>query len=187
MKKFKSFIMTSGALLALSFPVYAKSKAGVTMPDSRTYAGKTLTLNGLGVREATMFKVDVYVAGLYLEKATKSASSIINSDGPKVLSMKFVRDVEKGKMKDAFMDGFKKSAKDFGKLGNRVAKLGGWMADMKKGQTLEFSDDGSAITVMVNGAKKGSVDGKDFRVAFWKIFLGPNPPNAGLKSGLLGK
>jgi hypothetical protein len=32
-----------------------------------TVAGKTLTLNGMGLREATILNIDVYVAGLYVE------------------------------------------------------------------------------------------------------------------------
>ena len=45
----------------------AATKAGVTMPDSVTVETKTLSLNGLGLREATIFDVDGYVAGLYVE------------------------------------------------------------------------------------------------------------------------
>jgi len=38
--------------------------AGVKMPDTVTVEGKTLKLNGMGLRKKVMFKV--YVAGLYL-------------------------------------------------------------------------------------------------------------------------
>ena len=51
--------------LALGSAAPAAELAGVTMPDTDTVEGKTLKLNGLGLRKKMVFKV--YVAGLYLE------------------------------------------------------------------------------------------------------------------------
>jgi len=42
--------------------------AGVTFPDQISVDSRTLLLNGMGLREATILKVDVYVAALYLER-----------------------------------------------------------------------------------------------------------------------
>ncbi len=52
--------------LALSAVLSAGEVAGVKMSDTVTVEGKTLKLNGMGLRTKVMFKV--YVAGLYLEK-----------------------------------------------------------------------------------------------------------------------
>ena len=61
-------------LMAVSQPLLARECQGVNLPDQLQVSGKTLQLNGLGLREATIFKVRVYVAGLYLEQ--KSTDSL---------------------------------------------------------------------------------------------------------------
>jgi hypothetical protein len=38
----------------------------------------------------------------------------------------------------------------------------------------------------VNSTVKGLITGDDFATAFRSMWLGTHPPNAGLKSGLLG-
>jgi hypothetical protein len=47
--------------------------AGVALPDSITVESKTLVLNGMGIRKATIFRAKAYVAGLYLENKSRSA------------------------------------------------------------------------------------------------------------------
>jgi len=58
---------------------------------------------------------------------------------------------------------------------------------MKTGQRLTFTHKpGAGIQVNVNGTVKGTIKGDDFARAFLSIWLGANPPNPGIKSGLLG-
>ena len=73
-----------------SVPVIAAECVGVTHPGKTVAGGAELTLNGLGLREATVFNVDVYVAALYLEKRLSSGQEILDSSGPKKLVLKFV-------------------------------------------------------------------------------------------------
>lgn len=56
------------ALVFLTAAAYPMERDGVTFPDRIGVNGAALTLNGLGTREATIFKVNGYVAALYLEK-----------------------------------------------------------------------------------------------------------------------
>jgi hypothetical protein len=44
----------------------------------------------------------------------------------------------------------------------------------------------NSVELFVGGQKQGSVDGKDFSKPLLRIWLGKNPPNEGLKKGLLG-
>ena len=55
------------ALLALllALPASAGQLEGVRLPDQVSVSGRNLVLNGVGVREAAVFMVNVYVAGLY--------------------------------------------------------------------------------------------------------------------------
>ena len=50
----------------LAIQVRAGGRAGVTLPDQATVEGRTLILNGMGLRRATWLRVKVYVAGLDL-------------------------------------------------------------------------------------------------------------------------
>ncbi len=44
----------------------------------------------------------------------------------------------------------------------------------------------SAATTSPQGALRGAIGGRDFADAFFAIWFGDDPPNPGLKSGLLG-
>ena len=45
----------------------------------------------------------------------------------------------------------------------------------------------TGTTILVNGKTKGTIKGEAFARWLFAVWLGPNPPNAGLKQGLLGK
>jgi hypothetical protein len=174
-------------LLLAAAPALAAQRAGVTLPDTAEVAGKTLQLNGLGVREATMFNVKVYVAGLYVAEKSSDPDKLLGSDQPWRLVMKFTRDVEREKMTEAFDEGFEKNGVSSA-LKPRLAKLKGMMTDVKEGQTIVLTyEPGKGLSVSEGGAPKGTIEGADFARAVLQIWLGPNPPNEGLKTGLLGK
>ncbi|MGM0575182.1 MAG: chalcone isomerase family protein [Myxococcota bacterium] len=181
--------VTLGLVLALPGTSLAGKKGGVTMPDQVTVAGKKLTLNGMGIREATIFNVDVYVAGLYIEEKTSSASKILGDTGPKKLVLHFVRDVDRDDITDAFEESFEEAAgSKHGALKGKLQKLNGWMSAIDEGQGMDFTFlPGDGVEVRVKGSKKGTIEGADFARAFLAIWLGSSPPNKGLKKGLLGK
>ena len=67
--KFIRFGICALALVALlGSNASAAEISGVKLPDQVTVVGKSLKLNGAGLRQATILKVNVYAAGLYLEK-----------------------------------------------------------------------------------------------------------------------
>ena len=161
---------------------------GIAFPDQAQVDGSALTLNGLGLRQATMFKVNVYVAALYVAKASGDAGAILAANTPKELILHFVRDVSGADLNKAWEEGFANNAKEqVPALKERIETLKGWMTDVKTGQRLTFTHKpGSGIQVDVTGTVKGTIKGDDFAKAFLSIWLGANPPNAGIKSGLLG-
>src|SRR5215831_9198569 len=166
----------------------AKQCQGVNFPDQVQVDGTTLALNGLGLRLATMLKVKVYVAALYVAKTSNDANAILGASTPSELVLHFVRDVGASDMRKAWEEGFEKSAKDqMPALKDRIATLNGWMADMKTGQKMTFTfKPGTGVQVDVNGSAKGTIKGDDFAKAFLAIWLGPEPPNPEIKAGLLG-
>src|SRR5208283_3852356 len=92
-------------LVASMFNLHAATLAGVTLPDTAQVAGKTLVLNGLGLRTKVIVKV--YVAGLYLEQKSSDPNAIIKADAPKQIVMKFLHGASKSQMSDAFDESFK--------------------------------------------------------------------------------
>ena len=164
-----------------------KECAGVSFPDQAQVEGANLTLNGLGLRLATMLKVKVYVAALYVGKKSNDSGAILESSGPTKLVLQFVRDVGADDIRKGWDEGFEKNAKgQLPALKDRIATLNGFMTDMKSGQKLTFiRKPGIGIQVDIDGATKGTISGDDFAKAFLSIWLG-NPPNQEIKAGLLG-
>lgn len=181
--------LVTALVVALAGPASAGEKGGVKMPDSIEVAGKKLQLNGMGVREATWLDIDVYVAGLYVETVSSDAKELITSTQVKRLSLKFVRDVDKGDITDAWKNGFKKNATvKVDTLKASIDTLNGWMSGFKEGDTLVFTYVPEVgVSVDVKGKNMGTIKGDDFGRSLFAIWLGSSPPNGGLKKGLLGK
>ena len=160
---------------------------GVSFPEQMPVDGTTLTLNGLGLRQATMFKVNVYVAALYVTRKSTDAGVIL-ANAPAELILQFVRGVGASDIAKSWNEGFEKNAKaELPALKDRIAMLDGFMTDVKSGQQMVFSfKPGAGVQVIVNGAAKGTIKGDDFARALLSIWLGPEPPNPEIKAGLLG-
>jgi hypothetical protein len=167
---------------------HGKTCNGVNFPDQMQVESGNLTLNGLGLRQATFLKVNVYVAALYVAKASGDANALLGADTPSELILQFVRDVGADDLRKGWSEGFEKnSTKALPALKDRIAMLNGWMADVKSGDRLTFiHKPGAGIEVNVNGAVKGAIKGDDFAKAFLSIWLGADPPNPEIKAGLLG-
>lgn len=184
-------LLVAGSLALLVFPALAQSPvptvAGVTLPATADVGGKTLELNGVALRKKAIVKV--YVAGLYLPTKSSDASAILAADEPRRLLMHFVRDVDRGKMCDAWEESLKKNTPDAPEeLKTQFTELCGWMEDLKKGDELAFTyDPATGTAVEVKGQLKGTVPGKPFADALFKSWIGPKPgPGEGFKKDLLG-
>lgn len=184
----RSVFLTSVLLVWVLGPAYARECKGVDFPEHLQAGGGDLSLNGLGMRKATFLKVSVYVAALYAARPSNDARALVDPATPAELILHFVRNVGVDDLKNAWREGFEKTARDqTPALSARIATLQGWMSDMKTGQRLVFvREPGAGIQVSVNGAVKGTIPGDDFSRALMSIWLGAEPPNAELKSGLLG-
>ena len=133
---------------------------GITLPAKMKGSTGELTLNGGGVRKKSFFKV--YVLGLYLEQKSKDAAAILKSNEEYIVQLKITSSVvNSGNMSEAIQEGFEKSLK-----GN-VAPL--------KSKIDAFN--GKLIT---------TIEGEDFKKALLGIWLGSDPVDAALKTGLLG-
>jgi hypothetical protein len=167
---------------------HGKDCQGVNFPEQVQIDGGALTLNGLGLRQATIFKVNVSVAALYGANVSSVPHTRLGSNTPKELILHFLHNVSDDELKKAWEEGFVHNAKEqLSALHERMEMLKSGMADMQSGQRLTFlHKPGAGIQVAVNGTVQGMITGDDFATAFLSLWLGAHPPNSGLKSGLLG-
>jgi len=76
--------LSLGALAVMVCAVaQGRECSGVSFSEQLQSEAGPLVLNGLGMRQATVFKVDVYVGALYLTKPTTDAKAITNISSTK--------------------------------------------------------------------------------------------------------
>ena len=186
MRKTSVLLVLLLVLSSLSY-VSAATLAGVTLPDSAQVGGKTLVLNGLGLR--TKFVVKVYVAGLYVEQKTSDPNTILKPEAPKRIVMHFVRDVSKSQISDAFDESFKNNSPDASKtVKPDIDKLLAALEPLKEGDEMVFTYlPGAGTTFAINGKDKLTIATPAFAQVLFSVWLGPKPPNTDLKKGLLGQ
>jgi hypothetical protein len=165
----------------------AAAKADPTFPPTVTVENHSLVLNGMGTRKATIFKVKVYNAALYLEKRSSNSQAILDSTGFKRVDLSFLRNVDRGKISEAWQEGLDKNCgSDCTATKPQTAQLLSFMADMKEGDTMAFVFSPEHLEVWVKGQRAGAINGATFERIVLSTWLGPNPPNPELKEGMLG-
>ncbi len=174
-------------VVASTFDLPASSLAGVTLPDTAQVAGKTLVLNGLGIRSKYMVKV--YVAGLYLEQKSSDPGAIIKADQPKQIVMKFLHGASKSQMTDAFEESFRDNTPDASKtMKPDIDRLLAALEPVKDGDQMVFTYvPGTGTSLAINGKDKLTIADPAFAPVLFSVWLGPKPPNANLKKGMLGQ
>ncbi|HYB53807.1 MAG TPA: chalcone isomerase family protein [Thermoanaerobaculia bacterium] len=176
------------AALALTFAsaLRAGEVEGVRMADTVVAEGKTVKLNGMGLRTRIIFKV--YVAGLYLENPSHDPSAIIQSDQVKRVELGIVRSLTGAQVAEAIGQGFEQNSKSqMGALKARLDKLESWIPDVDKGDSIVLTYvPGKGTIVWARLTERGVIEGKDFSDALLSVWLGPNPVQADLKRKLLG-
>src|SRR5262245_25384776 len=95
-----------GAASALA----AADVAGVQVPETVTAEGKTLKLNGAGLRKKLLFKV--YVAALYVETPSKDGPAVISSSEVKSMRLSILRSLKGSQVAEAIAEGFERNSKD---------------------------------------------------------------------------
>ena len=174
-------------VVASMFNLHAATLAGVTLPDTVQVGGTTLVLNGLGLRKK--FVVKVYVAGLYLEQKSSDSDAIIKAEAPKRIVMQFLRGVSKSQIADAFDESFNDNRPEAKKtLKTDIDRLLGALEDVKEGDQMVFTYvPAKGTTLAINGKEKLTIAAPAFGPLLWSVWLGPKPPNADLKKGMLGQ
>lgn len=176
-------LLLLSSLVGLS--AFAGELKGVKMPDEVTVEGKTLKLNGMGLR--VKFIVSVYVAGLYVENTSKDAATILKADEARRVDMKMLRDLDQKTIVEAIRSGFEKnSGSQMAALKERLDKLCALIPNLKEGQVLTLTYVPGKGTTVAGAGEATFLPGKDFADALFSVWLGKSPVDDGLKKGMLG-
>jgi len=165
---------------------------GVKLEPRISVAGKSLLLNGAGVRYRAVFRV--YTAGLYLEKKVDTPEAVLSQAGSKRMTITMLRQIDSAELGKLFARGMEDNMdrKQFSRLIPGVMRMSQVFSDhkqLKPGETFVLDwipGTGTVLTI------KGQVEGEPFREpeffdALMRIWLGPKPADWQLKDALLGK
>ncbi|MDP2310511.1 MAG: chalcone isomerase family protein [Pseudomonadota bacterium] len=173
--------------VAQSFVAHGASLAGVTLPDTATVADQPLVLNGMGLREK--YFIDIYVGGLYLDGKSSDAVAALQKDAPKRMVMQFVYGrVTREQMLKSFLEDFGKQPGVKAHQANVDKMMAAVPDELLRGDQIVFEyAPGVGTTLVIKGKPAVTVPGVDFMRMAFGIWLGPTPPTAALKAGLLGQ
>ncbi len=184
----KRFI-TMFIVVFMNITASAQIKVGdATLPSNITHNGVNLKINGAGLREKFFF--DIYAGGLYLKSKNKNAKSIAESNETMVIKIHVLSSMmNRKKMAAAFREGFKKSTDNkLSPYQKRIDKFIGFIdEEIEVDQIFDIVYiEGKGSVLYKNGKEKGYIEGLDFKVALFNIWLGNRPVDRGLKDEMLG-
>ncbi len=160
---------------------------GVTMPDLVTLAGATLHLNGIGLRTYSLLRIEIYIAGLYLQYPSKNAEAILDLPEKKVLVFHFLRDVDAQEARKSWSEGFDGNCRLPCRL--NPADLQRFLAAVpavRAGENSTLTFLPGRLTITVDGKLAGIITDPTFARAVLATIIGPDPPTERLKRELLG-
>jgi hypothetical protein len=182
----RSLILAAVALAPVSVASAAELD-GIAMPDARMANGTQMRLNGIGLRTYSLLGIRIYVAGLYLERQSANADTILRSPEMKLLDIRFLRDVDAEDARTAWRDGFEQNCKAPCYLDpHDVQRFLASVPSMHKGDETTLLFTAKGVHVTVNGQPMGNIGDPHFAQTMLATFIGPEPPTPRLKRELLG-
>ena len=185
----KQLITALVLVLGFTQMSFAKEVAGIQIPDSIKAGEAQLALNGAGIR--TKLFMDIYVGGLYLQKAANDANAIIVADEPMALKLHMVSGlITSDKMTSATTEGFENATN--GNVKPIQTEINAFMDVFKEEiQENDIFDivylPGTGVEVYKNGKLKDTIKSNmEFKKALFGIWLSEEPAHEGLKESMLG-
>ena len=173
-------------LLLLCSMAWAAEVDGVIFPATIQANGKTLTLNGAGLRTWSILSIHIYAAGLYLEHPRTSPEDILKTRETRLMNIVFRRDIDADQARDAWRIGLENNCQPPCALD--PADLKRFLAEipaMRAGEVFTLLFTGSGAIVTAGGRPVGTVTRPEFADAMLATFLGPKPASPALKQALL--
>ena len=167
----------------------AREIGGVQLPDTMELAGKTLPLNGAGLRTKFFFKI--FAGGLYTQTPLHDGNDVINADSPMLIRLHFIFDgLSPEKLQNGWKEGFELTAPQAtGELKQAITTYIAMFSDeIHENDIYDISwQPGHALDVVHNGKLLGTINLLDFKKALYAIWLGSEPVDDDFKEGLLGR
>jgi hypothetical protein len=165
----------------------AAELAGVQMPNYKTVDGTRLTLNGLALRTVSLLHLRVYVVGLYLNRPSHDAQTIIESPQVKLLRFVFLRDVDAAKARQSWRKSLARNCQAPCSLPpDEVAQFLSRVPAMHKGDIADVLFTPTGVDFAVNGHSLGWVTDPTFARVILMGFVGPHTSPAAVREGILG-
>jgi hypothetical protein len=186
----KKFILLAISVCTLHMATAQTQVGEATLPNTLEFNNETLLLNGAGIRKKAMV-LKLYSGGLYLPSKSENATTIISADQNQAIRLVITSSfVSSEAMSEAVEDGFEAST-----LGNTEvlsaeikAFTGFFSAEIVEGDTYDITyQKGKGVVCYKNKKELGTITGMDFKKALFGIWLGNQPADSNLKSGMLGK
>ena len=162
---------------------------GVVIPETVTVDGKTLRLNGAGLRQVPVLDIGIYVAALYLPAPSHDPAAIMALPGPKVIVLHFLHQATKAQVEGQFRKGERIncgdgecSKADLPDFENLVASS----PAVAVGDTSTYIYEPNRLRVLANTRLIGDYADADLSKQLLRGFLGQHPPTESLKRALLG-
>jgi hypothetical protein len=186
------------ALLALQQPPPIEEEVVEPRTEvSFTTRQADLSLLGVGVRTKSIFRVKVYAIGLYVADSALAGPlaahkgkldtpefyrDLVWGDFEKQINMRFVRDVTRAEVQDAF----RRELPQVNRA--RLDTFAAHLIDTKQGQeyVLRWAPGGVLETSFAGRANTPIAD-KEFAAAVFGIWLGPRPVQEDLKQDLVSR
>ncbi len=168
------------------FAAHAADLDGVQVPATLQAGGKTLYLNGLGLRTYSILGIHIYAASLYLEHLSTNPQEIIQSPETKLLAVRFEHIVSADQARNSWRTGLENNCIAPCQLDpHDVETFLSQVPEMHAGDNfyLLFTQNGATVTV--NGQQIGTIPRRQFAEAILATFLGPHPASPTLKHELL--
>ena len=187
MKAFRnSALVLLGALLAGSAAGVVVN--GVKLDDRISVIGRTLVLNGAGVR--TKLMIEIYVVSLYLPQRAKDPTGVF-AKGPRRIQLNMLQSAPAEEIIKAIVDTMadNNTPAELAAVRRETDQLVSLIKpfkEVKKGDVITLDFANGATLLGWNGKARGRIPGEAFNRALTKIWIGDQPVQADLKQALLG-
>jgi len=159
---------------------------GVRFAERVSVGGQDLRVRGVALlRYRVVFRA--YVAALYLPAKLPGGAAL--SDVPKRLEIEYFWALEAGDIARLGGEILERnvSVEEFSALRERLSRIDAAYVDVEPGDRYALSyEPGRGTTLSLNGVDRVNILGADFAKAYFSIWLGDEPLDAGLKARLLG-
>ena len=182
------FLVVVSLSLAMPNVSNARGMAGRELAETVARGGRTLKLDGVGLREKFLF--DIYVLGAYTESGSCDPARMVGDDEAKLLRMEFVRNVPAGRLQSEVRKMVStrvpKAASDKDRLQSETFILM-YNFDVTSETIVEMLYvPGTGTIVTRNGESMGPVlPGKPFQEVLWSTYVGSDPCSPSTKKQIL--